>query len=565
MKEKIIIDISALAYQIVSNYYVWDVKNANLDKDNEEQYRKEKENIIKNKLEDIVIKKEIMSHLFNKLNLILRNFKFNKEDAFICFDSENKYWRKNIYSEYKDNREETFEKNAIQNFLKEFYTLLKVTNYQVFNKKGIEADEIIYKISEKVSNDGFTPVIYSVDGDLRQTKLKVPNVEFISPRASTKIEYDIFEIKVELLKKIITGDRKDNILGIKLYPNIELTKIRNMRFGEKTIFEKYKDIISNSPNDIDGFNKTLDIIKNDIILEFSKIDEETAKKIGKNFELNQKLINISLIPNEISEQIDLILDSSEHSNEIEYNDYEKSIYLSNILKESSYKSISNFLEIPYLLRNEEILKTETLKHIDYLISISDNNYKILLSKIKNIVLIEKNGKAKRISPFEIKIGDQIKVDLYKYENSKMHTETIEIKVSDIVTFDNNFKKDILKKIEKYKSDIEIIEKKIIEIQPYFLNSYQINTKEINKITDNKVLFKLDNLLESIIKIEIEKDPKTISFFNKYMPTFNKETFLQIIEKISSKKEKEYIEKQKKEHNILKELNNENSMIIENIK
>jgi len=549
MKNKILIDISVIGYLAVSNAIMFDLKKDYLKDLPDDELEKEKEKIIFEKLNDKNVQKNILSHMYNKLNSIIRDFNFQKEDITICFDSEDSYWREKIYPEYKKNRKLTFEKEVTRLLLTQFYDVLKISDFNVLKSKGIEADEMIYFLSKKFHEKGKKSTIFSIDGDMHQIKLTVPEVEFISPRLMTYINYDIYEVKKEFLNKLIIGDRKDNIVGIKLQDNITDKKLRNLRFGEKTIQDKFGTILKDSPNDIEGFNKTLDEIKELIVLEFSKNFPKEAIKIKENFELNQSLINLSLVPEKVEKHFFKDYEKSFKKNSFDkQNDYEKSIILSQYLNDNNYKSLSNLTELPYLFNTNSIDLNE-LKKLEYII-LKTNKKEVFLKPDEKVIFITSNEheKNERMFPLELKKDDSIFVEYTMIEKGEEIKKLEEFKVFDIIYINPNLKSTFEQKMIEIKDKLNDKELQELNLFISTLNIFKFDnqknssfSEKTNNVFDMKDIFLLESSVDSFVQLHFEKNPKVIEFFEKYNPNDVLEITEQIIKQSADKKIRKFQE------------------------
>jgi hypothetical protein len=305
-----------------------------------------KNKVLFSNLED----KELFINKFSiDINHIIKNY-FQNFDIIFAFDS--KSWRKKILIEgegYKHNRKESFEDDSInwnvfweiveeirQNF-EEYFLVLK--------QKNAEADDLIYLTIEKFNNSKYkNKIIVSADTDLLQC-LRFENVFQFSPLNkklfvnknyifeensndlfNISFEKNIVEIfiennikiekmdpQIELLKKLIKGDKSDNIKPVlqrvvfneKLvnyfYDNIKnIENLKNNEYSTKLLkyINKGKNI---EPNLLENFNNNYLIIcldrnniPNEIINEFNNIifDFSNKKKFTISKTKSQEKINV---------------------------------------------------------------------------------------------------------------------------------------------------------------------------------------------------------------------------------------------------------------------------------
>lgn len=198
---------------------------------------------------------------------------FDPTRVIMAFDAK-RSWRKDIYQNYKAQRKEARSKSkidfelfykALDSFIESFKIIF--SNFYCLKIEHCEADDIIAIISQM--DDDYKKVIISMDSDLIQL-LRYKNVKIYSP---IKKEFVVcLNPKLSLELKILTGDKSDNIPGVK------------SKCGEKTALK----IIDNG----------LDIF----------LQNEEFKQ---NYQRNKQLIDFEFIPQNI---INTITE--------EYNNYE---------------------------------------------------------------------------------------------------------------------------------------------------------------------------------------------------------------------------------------------------
>jgi ribosomal protein S17E len=216
--------------------------------------------------------------VFQNILSFKRDFKASKENIPVyAFDSPNS-WRKDFYEKnwrklkdfpivtgYKGQRklDETIDWDKVFEIIENIYECLKIsTDFKAIKIDKVEADDIIYVgVNEFYKKEPIT--IISSDKDFIQL-LRFDNVKLYDP---IKKKYREFEDPEYYLKKqIIIGDKVDNIPAIK------------KRVGEKTA-EKWLDSGT--------FEEDL----------------KTNKELYKRYKFNEKLIDLSKIPEKYYNQI----------------------------------------------------------------------------------------------------------------------------------------------------------------------------------------------------------------------------------------------------------------------
>jgi 5'-3' exonuclease len=174
-------------------------------------------------------------------------------------------WRRTIYPEYKANRSSNgkFDKNIFQYVYDEI--LPKIEGAIVLSVEGAEGDDIIYGLKQflREKDEDAEIVIISSDADMGQIWDERCNIVDMKGKKMV-----ITDAKGSLMKKIIGGDKSDNIMPI------------------VSRFEKGQlDKLSLNEEELSNF-----LICGD-------------EKIREKYEINKRLIDMSCIPIEISRSI----------------------------------------------------------------------------------------------------------------------------------------------------------------------------------------------------------------------------------------------------------------------
>ncbi len=160
------------------------------------------------------------SAVFGFANYILRILQDYKCPYIaVAFDYPKPSFRKDIYSEYKTNREEMPDEMKSQIPL--IFNLVDSFNIKWFIKEGIEADDIIAYLTKKAEKQGFKVFLVTKDKDLMQLVSK--NVIMLAPESGGKFtEFDPNAVTQKMgvpPEKILDllalmGDSSDNIPGV---------------------------------------------------------------------------------------------------------------------------------------------------------------------------------------------------------------------------------------------------------------------------------------------------------------------------------------------------------------
>jgi len=216
---------------------------------------------------------DLIPHIvFNTIRNI--KMKFSSEEygeIVICCDSK-KNWRKSVYEYYKANRQKSREDSGMDwNYLFSVSDSIKLalkekSPYKVIEVETAEGDDIIGTLSTTFGKH----IIVSNDKDFGQ--LLGPNVKQYAPLTSEFIKID--NPKAFLIEHIIKGDSSDGIPNILSSDNVFIIKER-----QKSITAKFLASIE-SIEQLENWCKT--------------------NNLEANFKRNQKLIDLSCIPADIS-------------------------------------------------------------------------------------------------------------------------------------------------------------------------------------------------------------------------------------------------------------------------
>ena len=155
---------------------------------------------------------ENIKKLFNKN-------KYNNSNIIFCMDSSfEEIWRYKLFTDYKSNRTDIEKKYNYKNIFKYTYNILIPyiinNNNNIFYIKvnELEADDIIGIITIYLEN--FDIPIHIVSGDSDFLQLGRENVSFLNYKSKLPIIISKESAQDFLNKKIIYGDKTDNIKSI---------------------------------------------------------------------------------------------------------------------------------------------------------------------------------------------------------------------------------------------------------------------------------------------------------------------------------------------------------------
>lgn len=233
--------------------------------------------------------------MLNSLRVYVKKYKHEYGEVVIAFDAQN-YWRTAIFPHYKANRKKNRAKSLFN--WQSIYTSLNILEeelkknliYKVLDIEGCEADDIIGHLAavhaphEKI-------MIISGDEDFIQLQA-YPNVKQYSP-VIKKMIVDKFP-KVSLKQKIIRGDFGDGVPNILSPDDVFVSGGR-----QKPIMEKKLIVWLNTP-----------------VEEFCTVGDMLV-----NFKRNERLIDLSKIPEDVKTRIGLAYDNATHASRTHFMQY----------------------------------------------------------------------------------------------------------------------------------------------------------------------------------------------------------------------------------------------------
>jgi len=198
--------------------------------------------------------------------------KYEPDRVVLAFDTKGS-WRYKVYPQYKANRKDLKNK-AVVNFEK-FYKALETfkheimdvfPNIYVVDVEASESDDIIAVLVQDVFKANTEVIVISSDKDFNQL-LTYPNVKQYDPIRGAMVK--CLNPKKELMIKIISGDKSDNILPIKT------------RVGKATAEKILKQGLDSFLKSDEQINENFK--RNSILIDFSYIPMEIRKAIINNY------------------------------------------------------------------------------------------------------------------------------------------------------------------------------------------------------------------------------------------------------------------------------------------
>ena len=250
--------------------------------------------MVRNKIDHGIKIDTIRKSIIKVLARIHRRFKQDYGDMILCYDAKN-YWRREIFPYYKKNRKQERE-NSKYDWNEVFSVLNTIRDeirnhfpYQVIQVEGAEADDVIAAIVCENSTKDIPEktLILSADKDFIQLH-KHCFVAQYDPIRNKWIDHE--DPVLFLQEHIIRGDRSDGI------PNI-LTCDDAIVAGKpqkKMSKEKITSLASMNPQEFTNFIRLRNWKRNSQLIDLSQIPQDITDKIILAFESTPIPTSISI-------------------------------------------------------------------------------------------------------------------------------------------------------------------------------------------------------------------------------------------------------------------------------
>ena len=193
--------------------------------------------------------------------LLVVNRDIRPDKIVIAWDGGRSAWRKELYPEYKADRESTAITSTFRAQSDVLRIICRSLNVTTLFHEGVEGDDMIADEVAKLRNS--TAVIYSSDEDFLQLcdagvrVLSPSGDKFISPEEKLGCSG-----REHILAKCLSGDSSDNISGLKgIGKKTALAMVRKL--GACT----YEDLVRRAPSMVNGNGKRWDSFKAEDVQE----------------------------------------------------------------------------------------------------------------------------------------------------------------------------------------------------------------------------------------------------------------------------------------------------------
>lgn len=185
--------------------------------------------------------------LFNKYNSYFKTY----GQMIICHEGKGSLdWRRNIYNDYKRNRDKNKQEQSYLDLKKTFPIIedvLALYPTKQVKVDGMEADDVMFSLAMEFASKGEDVLIVSSDKDMIQLKNHYDNIDVYSSYLRKYYE----KVPNIIMEKAICGDVSDNIPGLyrvgpktleKMLLDKDLWK-KKMANGNDKIYESFTKIV----------------------------------------------------------------------------------------------------------------------------------------------------------------------------------------------------------------------------------------------------------------------------------------------------------------------------------
>jgi len=224
------------------------------------------------------VEENLVRHMIlNTIRTYVKKFKESHGPEVVIACDNKKYWRREIFPNYKASRKKIRESSghdwaAIFLCLAKIKQELKVYSpYKVIDVDTCEADDIVAVLTMKYSTSQKI-MILSSDKDFAQLQ-KFPNVEQFSPILKKYIKEPFPAAQLKQL--IIRGDKGDGIPNILSNDDVFVTGGRQKPITEAKII----NWLNQEPKDFCNEEMLRNYSRNEMLIDLTKIPESLTEKI----------------------------------------------------------------------------------------------------------------------------------------------------------------------------------------------------------------------------------------------------------------------------------------------
>lgn len=256
------------------------------------------------------IEEDLVRHMvLNTIRSLLVKYKAEYGELVIACDDK-KYWRREFFPHYKANRKKSREAsdidwNAIFTCLNKIRDELKVYfPYKVIQIEGAEADDVIATLVTKkgnVLNTGEKILILSGDKDFVQLQI-YGNVKQFDPIRKKFIEHN--DPQLFLKEHILKGDSGDGIPNVLSPADTFVSGKTQKKLTQKRIESLINFKPEDHPEDIQA-----NFIRNNTLINLSCVPEKISNAILKEYEEQENKGRQHLMNYFINHRLKLLMES----------------------------------------------------------------------------------------------------------------------------------------------------------------------------------------------------------------------------------------------------------------
>ncbi|MBI2609303.1 MAG: DNA polymerase I [Deltaproteobacteria bacterium] len=248
--------------------------------------------------------------IFGFSNMLLKLIQdFRPQYLAIAFDTKARSFRKEMYEDYKANREEMPDDLAPQ--IPYIKRVVEAFEIPVLQKEGFEADDIIATLVKRYEKEGWEIVIISADKDLMQlVNEKVMMFDTMrNKKFDTQAVQEKFGVPPRCIMDVLAlaGDSSDNIPGV---PNIGIKTAAKLLSDFGSLDEIYKHLDKLSPKqkesltlfkenaylsrDLVRLDTNVEVKVSEKDLSYSGFNQEKLSTLFKELEFNKLIKDLGL-------------------------------------------------------------------------------------------------------------------------------------------------------------------------------------------------------------------------------------------------------------------------------
>ena len=261
------------------------------------------------KPEDVVTEGMLRHLILDTIRFNVLKFKNEYPEVILAMDnSKMGYWRRDIAHYYKMNRKKKRDED-VRDWEMIFGLIHKVTEelkenmpYKVLDLQKTEADDIIAVLSKKFTAEGRKVLLVASDGDYTQLH-GLPGLRQWSPIEKSWKKCKHGSPYKDLMYKLIKGDAKDGVAGIKSRSDYIISKLDGER--APAITKKFLEEIYNAADPVELLTEQekARYNENQMLIDFNFIPDYISNPILKAYDEVQAAPRMKMYPYFVRSQL----------------------------------------------------------------------------------------------------------------------------------------------------------------------------------------------------------------------------------------------------------------------